>query len=209
MAKRMSLPRVLFRIEVRGDAMVAQRIAAARMALSVSIVIGCAYPSRAQVVEGEFGVGRVLHGEPAVPTVEIGIAVWPSAHWGVAARLVRGLGEDVRNPFVGGDRTFLGTTHLRLWTLTTRYRLRGVEVGAGFGSHRYDDIVILHFVDPYRPDAPMRQSVPVGWDASVTFEALYKHTLWRHFGIKAGVMCDAWFEGADYVRPVLLATVWP
>jgi hypothetical protein len=82
-------------------------------------------------------------------------------------------------------------------------------MGAGIASGRYDDIVMLHFVDRYFPDAPARRSVAIGWGGGVTVEALYKRTFWRHVGIKAGLAYDMWIDGANYVRPVLVATVWP
>jgi hypothetical protein len=191
------------------DDMVGQRINIAWVSLVFAMLTGLADSAGAQqTVEGEFGVGRVLNGEPAIPTVEIGMAGWPSRHWGVGVRLVRGPGEDVENPVFGGDRTFLGAGHLWMWTVTNRYRIGSFELGAGAGFHRYDTIVLSHFIDPDRPDAAPRRSVYVGWDAGLTLE-VYKRTLWPHVAIKVGLMYDAWFEAIDYVRPVLLLNVWP
>ena len=51
---------------------------------------------------------------PSLGTIDVAAVVWPWARWGVAVRLVKGPGEDLHEPVVSGDRTFLGQADLQV-----------------------------------------------------------------------------------------------
>jgi hypothetical protein len=177
-------------------------------------VLGVAPGVAAQspVVEIEFGGGYTFGGGgenpgPTVPTVDATIAVWPSARWGIAARLVRGLGEDLHvAPAPIGDRTFLGQCCLEYYTLTARHRRRiphdlGMEIGFGllFGG-AFGAVVMFH--DPPRRSAAQ----DTFFDAGYALEMLITRALARRIAVKAGLTFEGNFETTN-LQPVALAVV--
>jgi hypothetical protein len=166
--------------------------------------------AQGQILEVEIGGGYVFGSGsedpgPSLPVFDAGVAFWPSARWGVALRHVDGPGVDLHEPLVFLDRTFLGTGHLRYWTVTARYR-RAVTptwaVETGFGV-----MAAGHFAEIFAfNDAPLdRIRVPGGPFLGVSLEGFATRALSRHFGIKAGVTFDFVVE-TNSLQPVVLGT---
>ena len=167
-------------------------------------------PAQAQRLEVEAGGGYVRGGGaenpgPSLPVLDVGAVVWLTDKWGVAARLVDGPGEDLHEPIVGTDRTFLGTGYLRYWTVTVRRRwdvrpALGLELGVGhLSGGRFSLIRLIH-------DPPRRSTEPSLFFSGFSVEALVSPRLSKHFGVKAGLICEGNFETTN-LQPVVLGTL--
>jgi hypothetical protein len=180
--------------------------------LLVTALLMAALPgsTQAQIVELEAGGGYVVGGGaenpgPSLPVLDVGIVFWPTEKWGVAARLVDGPGEDLHEPNVSTDRTFLGTGYLRYWTLTARRRwdvrpALGLELGFGLlFDGRFASIQLFH-------DPPRRSTEPDLFFNGFSLEGLVAPHLSKHFGVKAGVICEGNFETTN-LQPIILGTL--
>jgi hypothetical protein len=165
--------------------------------------------AQGQILEVEIGGGYVVGSGsedpgPSLPVFDAGVAFWPSARWGVAVRLVDGPGEDLHEPVTLYDRTFLGTGHLRYWSVTARHRREvtpgwGVEIGFGLMTHgHFDDIWVFN-------DAPLDRRMSRTGFPGFSLEGFATRALSRHFGIKAGVTFDFVVE-TNSLQPVVLGT---
>ncbi len=168
--------------------------------------------AQSPVVEIELGGGYIFGGGaenpgPSVPTIDAAIALWPTARWGLAARLVRGLGEDLHDaPAPSGDRTFLGQCCLEYYTVTARHRRHiphdlGIEIGFGvlFGG-AFGAVVMFH--DPPHRSAAQDTFFDIGY----ALEMLVTRALARRIAVKAGVTFEGNFETTN-LQPVVLAVV--
>ena len=181
--------------------------------LLLTALLATGFPAVAdgQIFEIEMGGGYVVGSGseepgPSLPAFDAGVAFWPSAHWGVAVRRVEGPGEDLHEPRVFGDRTFLGTGHLRYWTFTARHRRAltpswGLETGFGV-------MAAGHFAEVWTfNDAPLDRHASLlasYWGFSL--EGFATRALSRHFGIKAGVTYDFVVE-TNSLQPLVLGVV--
>ena len=167
-------------------------------------------PARAQLLEVEAGGGYVFGGGaenpgPSLPVLDVGVVFWPTDTWGVAARIVDGPGEDLYEPIVSTDRTFLGEGYLRYWTVTARRRWDprpALRLELGFVllfNGRFATIQLFH-------DPPHRSTEPDLFFNGFSIEALVSPQLSKHFGVKAGVICEGNFETTN-LQPVVLGTL--
>lgn len=131
--------------------------------------------------------------------------VWPWTGWGVATRLVEGPGEDLHEPIVSGDRTFLGQGCLHYWTVTVRRRVAltgtdGLELGFGktFGG-RFATMQQFH-------DPPRRSSRADNFFTGIALEAFVTQATGRHFGVKAGLTFDFNVETTN-LQPLALGVL--
>jgi hypothetical protein len=171
----------------------------------------CPHVAQAQRVEVEAGGGYVFAGGaenpgPSLATVDVGVVVWPWTKWGVAVRLVEGPGEDLHEPVISADRTFLGQADLHYWTVTVRRRIaltnaRGVELGFGqlFGG-RFSTVQQFH--DPPRRVTGPHTFFPLG----SALEAFITQAAGRHFAVKGGLTFDFNVETTN-LQPVVLAVI--
>lgn len=165
-----------------------------RVLFTIAALAALLAPAHAQRLELEAGVGYVLGGGaenpgPSLPTIDGAVVVWPWAAWGMAVRLVKGPGEDLHEPIVSGDRTFLGQGHLQYWTVTVRRRIavgdgRAVELGFGqlFGG-RFATVQEFH-------QPPRRVASRDTFFSGFALEGLFMHTLARRLAVKGGVTFD-------------------
>ena len=178
--------------------------------VSALMTVGFSAVAHAQIVEVEAGGGYVFGGGaenpgPSLPVWDVGVVVWPWEKWGVAARIVDGPGEDLHEPSVSTDRTFLGTGYLRYWTVTARRRWDvqpALRLELGFGllfDGRFATIQMFH-------DPPRRSTEPDLFFNGFSVEALVTPRLSKHFGLKAGVICEGNFETTN-LQPVVLGTL--
>lgn len=178
--------------------------------LVTALIAAIPGPTQAQILELEAGGGYVFAGGaenpgPSLPALDVGIVFWPTAKWGVAARLVDGPGEDLHEPSVSTDRTFLGTGYLRYWTMTARRRWdvrQGLGFELGFGllfDGRFASIQLFH-------DPPRRSTEPDLFFNGFSLEGLVSPHVSKHFGMKAGVICEGNFETTN-LQPVILGTL--
>jgi hypothetical protein len=186
------------------------------LVLTAICAAGLAEAGNAQgryVVEVGAGGGYVAGGGaenpgPSLPSYDVVVAVWPFERWGVGVRWVEGPGEDLHAPIESFDRTFLGTGHLRYWTVTARHRRplpRRLELEIGFGllfDGEFATIVDLH--NP--PGPPRRLSEADTFFTGMSVDGLVTRDLGRHFAIKGGLTFDFNFETTN-VQPVALAVV--
>jgi hypothetical protein len=161
-------------------------------------------------IEFEGGGGYVFGGGtedpgPSLPTLDAAFVVWPGERWGLAVRLVEGPGEDLHAPIESLDRTFLGSGHLRYWTVTARYRRPlhrdlGVEVGFGkvFGGE-FATVQVFH-------NPPRRSATTDTFFGGLALEGLVTRRLARHFAVKAGLTYDFNVETAN-LQPVALGVI--
>ena len=173
-------------------------------------VVDLGYAQSRAVVEVGGGGGYVFGGGaedpgPSLPAFDALVSVWPFERWGVGFRWVEGPGEDLHAPVETFDRVFLGTGHLRYWTVTARYRrpLPGqLEFELGFGmlyGGRFASIQELR-------NPPQRIS---GIDTSFSggsVEGLVSRALTRHIGVKVGLTFDSNFETTN-LQPVALGVI--
>lgn len=171
---------------------------------------GTANAQTRPVIEVGGGAGYVFGGGaedpgPSLPVFDVIAVVWLGERWGVGVRLVDGPGEDLHAPVASSDRTFLGTGHLRYWTVSARQRRPlarrlGLELGYGmlFGGE-FALIQELH-------DPPRRTSAPDISFTGFSFEALVTRELARHVAVKAGVTFDFNFETTNF-QPVALGVI--
>jgi hypothetical protein len=178
--------------------------------VSALLMAGVPGLAQAQMLEIEAGGGYVVGGGaenpgPSLPVWDVGFVLWPWEKWGVAARIVDGPGEDLHEPSVSRDRTFLGSGYLRYWTVTARRRWDvrpavGLELGFGLlFDGRFATIQLFH-------DPPRRSTEPDLFFNGFSLEALISPHLWKHFGLKAGVICEGNFETTMF-QPVVLGTL--
>jgi hypothetical protein len=134
----------------------------------------------------------------------VGFLVWPSG-WGIGVRVVDGPGEELHEPVVFMERTFLGTGHLRYWTFTARHRRAvtptwGLEMGFGLMTNG-------HFADVWTfNDAPLDRRMSRTTFGGFSLEGFATRALSRHFGIKGGLTYDFNVE-TNNLQPLLLGTV--
>ena len=171
---------------------------------------GLASAQTRPAIELEGGGGYVFGGGsenpgPSLPTLDAAIVVWPGKRWGLAARVVRGPGEDLHTPVESLDRTFLGSGHLQYWTATLRHRrlLRadlGLEIGAGmlFGGE-FASVQMFH-------NPPRRVAAPDNFFNGLSVEALVTRGLARSLAVKAGLTCDFNVETVN-LQPVALGVI--
>ena len=120
---------------------------------------------------------------PSLATYDVGFVLWDDK-WGVAARYVRGPGQD-RAEWANSD-SYIGSGNLRYTTVTARRRwfLAGsTELNVGFGlmlGGSFEDL------DMRRSRVVATESVFSGF----SFEALVGHRFSRHFGVKWGLTQD-------------------
>lgn len=176
---------------------------------SIGFVDG-GYAQNRSVIEFEGGGGYVFGGGtedpgPSLPSLDATIVVWPAPRWGVAVRLVKGPGEDLHAPIESLDRTFLGSGHLRYWTVTARHRrpLRhdvGVELGIGmvFGGE-FATVQVFH-------NPPRRSTAPDTFFSGLSLEGLVTRAFARHFAVKAGLTYEFNVETAN-LQPVALGVI--
>ena len=178
--------------------------------LTALLAIGFPAIGHGQIFEIEISGGYVVGSGsedpgPSLPAFDAGVAFWPSAHWGVALRRVEGPGEDLHEPRVFLDRTFLGTGHLHYWTLTARHRRAvtsnwGLETGFGvMAAAHFTDFSIIN-------DAPLDRLEAVSSFRGFSLEGFATRALSRHFGIKAGLTYDFVVE-TNNLQPVVLGVV--
>lgn len=179
--------------------------------VTVLAVIEPAETVLAQRVEFEFGGGYVVGGGmenpgPSLPALDVGLVFWPAARWGVAVRLVEGPGEDLHEPVVSSDRTFLGTGHLHYWTATVRRRAAltsavGLELGFGLlFNGRFSTVQVFH-------DPPRRSSAPDNFfDRGGSLEAFVTRSLGRNLGIKGGVTFDFNLDTTNF-QPIAVGVI--
>jgi hypothetical protein len=120
-------------------------------------------------------------------------------------RLVEGPGEDLHAPSESFDRVFLGTGHLRYWTVTARNRRtlpRRLELEIGFGMLMGGQFASIQELR----DPPRRLSDPTTSFSGFSVDGLVSRPLGRHFGVKAGLTFDFNFETTN-VQPVALGVV--
>jgi hypothetical protein len=183
----------------------------------VELILACrSQPAVAQtrdVLELQLGGGYVVGGGaedpgPSLPTHDVGIAVWLTEHWGVAARRVVGPGEDIRDsPIVGRDRIFAGKGNLKYSTVTARYRrffLGEIELNIGFGLAMQGTFEGVQFL--LRPGEPPRRITPETRFGGFALEVLLGHKFSRHFGAKGGFTEDFSFETSNF-HPVGLGVI--
>ena len=156
-------------------------------------------------VELQFGGGYVWGGGnenpgPSLATYNLGVAVWVSDHWGVAARHVVGPGTDLWGPPVdeSRDRTYIGQGNLRYTTVTARRRwfmTGSTQLDVGFGLMLDGSYEGMGFLK--RPGrAPLYLGTDIifgGW----SFEMFAGRKLSRYFGVKGGFTEDFNFETAN------------
>jgi hypothetical protein len=168
------------------------------------------YAQSRATVEFEGGGGYVFGGGtedpgPSLPALDGTIVVWPVERWGLAVRLVEGPGEDLHTPIESLDRTFLGSGHLRYWTVTARYRrpLRrdlGLEVGFGkVFDGEFATVQVFH-------NPPRRSSAADTFFNGLALEGLVTRGFARHFAVKAGLTYDFNVETAN-LQPVVLGVI--
>lgn len=180
--------------------------------LTALLAMGLPALAQGQILEFEIGGGYVVGSGseepgPSLPAFDAGVAFWPSARWGVAVRRVDGPGEDLHEPRIFLDRTFLGTGHLRYWTFTARHRRAitpnwGLETGFGvMAAGHFAEIWIFN-------DAPLdrREAASSFWDWGLSLEGFATRSLSRHFGIKAGLTYDFVVE-TNNLQPLVLGVV--
>jgi len=176
---------------------------------TVLVLAGFAAPAWAQTVEIELGGGYVVGGGaedpgPSLPAFDVGVAFWATEHWGVAVRRVEAPGEDLHEPSVGGDRTFLGSGHLAYWTVTARRRSSvttrlGLELGFGLLlDGRFATIAMLH-------EPPRRLEMGTSF-GGFSLEALLTRELWSHLAIKMGATFDSNFETTN-LQPLVVGAI--
>lgn len=151
-------------------------------------------------LELQFGGGYVWGGGsenpgPSLITYNVGVAVWLSDHWGIAARHVGGPGTDPwSEPAVHYNRTVIGLGNLRYTTVTARRRWLAsdgmhLDIGIGFlfnGS--YEDIE--------RPK-PRGRSQAGAFFGGASLEVFVGRRLSRHFRVKGGFTEDFNIETAN------------
>jgi hypothetical protein len=179
--------------------------------LAVLASAACPYHAYAQRVEIELGGGYVVGGGvenpgPSLPTFDAGVVVWLWPRWGVALRVVEGPGEDLHEPVVGFDRTFLGQADLHYWTVTVRHRIaltrhRGFELGFGqlFGG-RFATVQEFH--NPRQRVRTPDTFFPLGG----ALEAFITQALGRHLAVKAGLTFDFNIETTNF-QPVAMGVI--
>jgi hypothetical protein len=180
--------------------------------LAAICIIGLADASYAQDrarVEFGGGAGYVFGGGaedpgPSLPAFDAIVFVWPFERWGVGFRWVEGPGEDLHAPIRSGDRAFLGTGHLRYWTVTARHRRplgRQLWFELGFGmlfGGKFATIVELD-------DPPRRLSGDTTFNG-FSVDGLVTRELASHFSVKAGLTFDFNFE-TNNVQPVAIGVI--
>ena len=151
-----------------------------------------------------FGAGAENPG-PSLPSFDVIAFVWPFERWGVGVRYVEAPGEDLHEPSVSFDRTFLGQGHLRYWTVSARHRrpvTRQLGFELGFGmlvSGEFASIQELH-------DPPRRLSAADTFFNGFSVDGLLTRQIVRHVGIKAGVTFDFNVETTNF-QPVVLGVI--
>jgi hypothetical protein len=178
--------------------------------LAALLAVGAPALTEAQTFEVELGGGYVFgsgaeNPGPSLPAFDAGFVFWPTARWGIAARLVEGPGEDLHAPVPSLDRTFLGVGHLHYWTVTARHRrvTPALSLELGFGLMRDG-----HFatVQVFRDPALGRRADPDNFFGGLSLEAFVSRAVSRHFGIKAGLTYDFNVE-TNNLQPIVLGTV--
>jgi hypothetical protein len=183
------------------------------LVLAVTCALGLAdrgYAQGGAVVEIGGGAGYVFGGGaedpgPSLPAFDAIVYLWPFERWGVGVRWVEGPGED-RHPAIESlDRAFLGTGHLRYWTVTARHRRPlprqlGFELGFGmlFGGE-FASIQELR-------NPPRRISGSAASFNGFSIDGLVSRELARHVGVKVGLTFDFNFETTDF-QPVALGVI--
>lgn len=171
---------------------------------------------QASTVDVEGGGGYVFGGGvenpgPSLPTLNAGMSVWWTDHWGLALRVVAGPGEDLLDGdglVMGADDSnwrFLGTGDLRYLTVTVRRRRPlggawGFETGAGL-------MLLGQFATVQEiGDPPRRVSAAADFFSGIALEALATRELSPRFLLKAGVTYDFNVE-TNNLQPVVLAAL--
>ncbi len=165
---------------------------------------------RRAIVEIGGGVGYVVGGGaedpgPSLPAVDAVIHVWPFERWGVGVRWVEGPGEDLHAPIESFDRAFLGTGHLRYWTVTARNRRtlpRQLEFELGFGMLFGGEFASIQELR----DPPRRLASASTFFNGFSVDGLVGRALGRHLGVKVGLTFDFNFETTN-VQPVALGVI--
>ena len=150
--------------------------------------------------ELQFGGGYVWGGGienpgPSLMTYNVGVAVWLSDHWGVAARHVGGPGTDPwSEPAVLYDRTEIGLGNLRYTTVTARRRWLtsdGMLVDIGFG------LLFNGSYESIEQPKPRGRSPAGAFFGGASLEVFIGHRLSRHFRVKGGFTEDFNIETAN------------
>ena len=173
----------------------------ARLLASATLIGSFSVPVLAQdrdTLELQFAGGYVWGGGvenpgPSLMTYNVGVAVWLSDHWGVAARHVGGPGTDPwSEPAVYYDRTVIGLGNLRYTTVTARRRWLtsdGLHVDIGFG---------LLFNGSYEfIERPGNRSQAGVFFGGASLEVFIGRRLSRHFRVKGGFTEDFNIETAN------------
>jgi hypothetical protein len=182
------------------------------VAVSISTAPASAQAERDSVVDVEVGGGYVIGSGsedpgPSVRAYDLGIAIWPSEHWGFAVRQVRGPGQDLyRTPITSSDRTFYGPERLIYRAYTVRHRARvigpgiGLEVGLGLMAGGYfSDLEYLYRQQQY-------VHVKTGPFGGFALDAFATKKVLGVFGVKGGFTYD--FNGeTNNFQPVVLAAI--
>ena len=180
-----------------------------RLSIIVLVLVGTLHvgPLVAQQrdkLEVQVGGGYVLGGGgenpgPSLPVYDVGLAFWLSERWGVAARHVRGPGDDIwGSPVEDSDRIFSGEGNLRYTTVTARRRwfmASGMELNIGFGlmlGGSYEGVSFLK-----RSGQPPLRLRPETSFGGFALELLVGRKLSRHFGVKVGFTEDFNFDTAN------------
>jgi hypothetical protein len=179
--------------------------------LFISIAPASAQTRRGSVVDVEVGGGYVIGSGsedpgPSVRVYDLGVAIWPSEHWGFAVRRVHGPGQDLyRTAIESSDRTFYGPERLIYRTYTVRHRGVigpgiGLEVGFGLMAGGYfSDLGYLYRQQQY-------VHVKTGPFGGFALDAFATKTILGVFGVKCGFTYD--FNGeTNNFQPVVLAAV--
>ena len=144
-------------------------------------------------LELQAGYGFVWSTELSLATYDVGVAFWDH-NWGVAARFVRGPGQDLYLRGEGRNNDiYIFQGNLRYTTVTARRRwfLAGsTELNVGFGfmlGGSFEENELRPGRSPSRTETGF---------LGFSFEALVGHKLSRHFGVKWGLTQDCNTETA-------------
>jgi len=177
----------------------------------VLVIVGRPGDLVAQRLDLGVGGGYVFGGGvedpgPSLPTSDVVGVVWPFRNWGLAGRWVEGPGEDLSEvPVASGDRTFLGSGHLRYFAVTVRRRHRlsdavGLEVGAGLAL-RGQFAVIQVLPPPFG-----RLDRPNNFFGGLATEVFLTRRLRGPLWVEGGVTYDFNLE-TNHLQPLALV-VW-
>ncbi len=156
---------------------------------------------------GYASVGGVSGSAPSLPSVSLGLAVWPWERHGFAFGYVRSVGEGLYDePIWSDDRVYFGVRDLHYFRFTYRYRRPIGEalmlyIGGGLSlGGRLQGMALW-----MSPEGPMDVGAEISF-GMYAMEILIGRDLGDHFGLKGGATLDC-NDDHSVFSPVVIGSV--